>query len=221
MRLETMSSETKYITTISRKQEYSKIAGALLLIGGVQWFLAIILAEELHPGYNSAVHYVSSLGVGATSLFYNASLLALGASILAGAYLIQRSLESRAFIILLTITGLATLGVGLFPENIRPWHGIFTPIALLFGGVSAIASYRLQKPPLSYVSVLLGALSLATGILFNPYLGLPRESTTTYLGLGKGTMERIVIYPILLWMIGFGGQLAGSIDKIERDICRL
>ena len=189
------------------------MAGALLLIGGVQWFLAITLAEGLHPGYNSGVHYVSSLGVGATSLFYNASLLALGASILAGAYLIQRSLGSRAFIILLTITGLATLGVGLFPENVRPWHGIVTPVALLFGGFSAIASYRLQKPPLSYVYALLGALSLAVGILFNPYLGLPRESTITYLGLGKGTMERMVIYPILLWMIGFGGQLAGSIDK--------
>jgi len=208
-----MSLDADQIKTTSIKDKHSKMAGALLLIGGVQWFLAITLAEGLHPGYNSGVHYVSSLGVGATSLFYNASLLALGVSILAGAYLLQGSLGSRAFIILLTITGLATLGVGLFPENVRPWHGIVTPVALLFGGFSAIASYRLQKPPLSYVYALLGALSLAVGILFNPYLGLPRESTATYLGLGKGTMERMVIYPILLWMIGFGGQLAGSIDK--------
>jgi len=45
------------------------------------------------------------------------------------------------------------------------------PIALLFEGLSAIASYKLQKPPLSYVSVLLAALSLLASVLFFPYLG--------------------------------------------------
>lgn len=208
-----MLSEKHDIKDISNEYGYGKMAGALFFIGGVQWFLAIILTEGWHPGYNSAVHYVSSLGVGVTALPYNASLMLLGAAVVAGAFLIQRALDSRALFVLLTITGLATLGVGLFPENVRPWHGIVTPIALLFGGISAIASYRLQKPPLSYVSVLLGALSLAAGILFNPYLGLSRESTITYMGLGKGTMERMVIYPILLWIIGFGSQLSGSLKR--------
>lgn len=193
--------------------DYRKVAGTLLFVGGVQWFLVILIAEGLHPGYNSGVHYVSSLGVGTTSLIYNSSLFLLGATIVAGAYLIQRAFGSRFFFVLFTVTGLATMGVGLFPENVRPMHGIVTPIALLFGGLSAIASYKLQKPPMSYASVVLGALSLVASILFNPYLGLPRESLTTYLGLGKGTMERIVIYPILLWIIGFGSHLVGSIDR--------
>lgn len=187
-----------------------KVAGTLLFAGGVQWLLTIILAEGLHPDYNSGVHYVSSLGVGATSLFYNTSLFLLGTTVVAGAFVIQRAFGSRYFFVLLTITGLATVGVGLFPEDVRPMHGIVTPIALLFGGLSAIASYRLQKPPFSYISVLLGALSLMLSVLFFPYLGLPRESLTTYLGLGKGTMERLVIYPILLWIIGFGSHLIGS-----------
>lgn len=187
-----------------------KLAGTLLFVGSVQWFLVIVIAEGLHPGYNSGVHYVSSLGVGVTALFYNLSLVLLGVTIVAGAYIIQRAFGSRLFFVLFTITGLATIGVGLFPENVRPMHGIVTPIALLFGGLSAIASYKLQKPPLSYASVVLGALSLVASILFYPYLGLPRESVTTYLGLGKGTMERIVIYPILLWTIGFGSHLISS-----------
>lgn len=187
-----------------------KLAGTLLFVGSVQWFLVIIIAEGLHPGYNSGVHYVSSLGVGVTALFYNLSLVLLGVTIVAGAYLIQRAFGSRLVFVLFTVTGLATMGVGLFPENVRPMHGIVTPIALLFGGLSAIASYKLQKPPLSYASVVLGALSLVASVLFNPYLGLPRESVTTYLGLGKGTMERIVIYPILLWIIGFGSHLISS-----------
>ena len=195
------------------KYDNGKAAGALLFVGGVQWFLVIVIAEGLHPGYNSGMHYVSSLGVGATSLIYNPSVFLLGVTVVAGAYLIRRAFGSRLFFVLLTITGLATMGVGLFPENVRPMHGIVTPIALLFGGFSAIASYKLQKPPLSYVSVLLGALSLVAGVLFNPYMGLPRESSATYLGLGKGTMERIVIYPILLWIIGLGSHLTGSMDR--------
>lgn len=194
------------------KYHNGKAAGTLLFIGGVQWFLVIVIAEGLHPGYESGMHYVSSLGVGATSLIYNPSVFLLGATTVVGAYLIRRAFGSRLFFVLLTITGLATMGVGLFPENVRPMHGIVTPIALLFGGFSAIASYKLQKPPLSYVSVLLGALSLVAGVLFNPYMGLPRESSATYLGLGKGTMERIVIYPILLWIIGLGSHLIGSMD---------
>jgi hypothetical protein len=28
-----------------------------------------------------------------------------------------------------------------------------------------------------------------------------------YLGLGAGGMERMVVYPVLLWSIGFGGYL--------------
>jgi len=191
------------------------LAGTLLFVGGVQWFLVIVIAEGLHPGYNSGVHYVSSLGVGTTSLIYNSSLFLLGLMGVVASYLLQRAFGSKLFFILFIITGLATMGVGLFPENMRPMHGIVTPIALLFGGFSAIASYKLQKPPLSYASVVLGALSLMASILFNPYLGLPRESITTYLGLGKGTMERIVIYPILLWIIGFGSHLISSDSRAK------
>ena len=62
-----------------------------------------------------------------------------------------------------------------------------------------------------FIPVVVIVLGGAAGVFFNPYLGLPRESAMTYLGLGKGTMERLVIYPILLWIIGFGSQLAGSV----------
>lgn len=195
-----------------------KLGGTLLFVGSIQWLLVIMVSEGLHPGYNSSVHYVSSLGVGSTALMYNTSLVLLGLAVSAGAYLTYRASRSRLFFILLAITGLATIGVGLFPENVQPIHGIVTPIALLFGAVSAILSYRLQEPPLSHISIILGALSLGAGILFNPYLGLPRESLTTYLGLGKGTMERMIIHPILLWTLGFGSGMASSDSRAVEKI---
>jgi hypothetical protein len=37
--------------------------------------------------------------------------------------------------------------------------------------------------------------------LFFNYVGLPAESTITFLGLAKGTIERIIIYPLTFWLI--------------------
>jgi len=66
-------------------------------------------------------------------------------------------------------------------------------MAFLFGALSAIASYKFQKPPLSYFAVILGLISLAALILF----GLKID-----LSLGIGGIERMITYPILLWAIG-------------------
>ncbi len=189
-----------------------QVAGTLLFVGGIQWFLVILIAESIHPGYNGAFYYVSSLGVGVTALLYNLSMLLLGVATAVGSYLIYRVIGSKLFLVVFTITGLATMGVALFPEG-QSIHGIVTPIALLFGAFSAIVSFKLQKSPLSYAFVVLGVLSLGFGIIFNPYLGLPRESFITYLGLGKGTMERLIIYPLLLWTIAFGSHLVGSTNR--------
>jgi hypothetical membrane protein len=92
------------------------------------------------------------------------------------------------------------MGVGLFPETTGIAHTISALTAFGFGGLSAIMSYKLQKPPLSYFSVLLGALSL---------VALALSGSGTYLGLGKGGMERMIVYPILLWVVGFSGHLIG------------
>jgi hypothetical protein len=34
-----------------------------------------------------------------------------------------------------------------------------------------------------------------------------------YVGLGVGGMERMIVYPILIWMIGFGGFLSAFSEK--------
>lgn len=185
-----------------------KLASVVLLFGIIQWMLVIILAEGIQPDYISSIHYVSTLGSGKTALFYNTSTVILGVSVLASSILIWSFNKSRVFFILFLITGLATIGVGIFPEGSRPMHGIVTPIALIFGAIAAMFSYKLHKPPASYFSVILGAFSLVSGLTFIPYLGLSVESREMYLGLYKGTLERIVIYTNLLWVLILGSQLS-------------
>ena len=182
------------------KYDDRKVAGALLFVSGVQCLLAMVIAEALYPGYSVSENYISDLGVGTTAPIFNSSVFLLGLVAVAGVYFIQRAFSSRLFSVLLTLTGVGAMGVGLFPENFEIIHGIASLITFLFGGLSAIMSYKLQKPPLSYLSVLLGALSLVALALF---------ISGTYLGLGKGGMERMIAHPTLIWAVGFGGHLIG------------
>jgi len=182
------------------KYDDRKVAGALLFVSGVQCLLAMVIAEALYPGYSVSENYISDLGVGTTAPIFNSSVFLLGLVAVAGVYFIQRAFSSRLFSVLLTLTGVGAMGVGLFPENFEIIHGIASLITFLFGGLSAIMSYKLQKPPLSYFSVLLGVLSLVALALF---------ISGTYLGLGKGGMERMIAHPTLIWAVGFGGHLIG------------
>ena len=187
------------------KYENREIAGLLLFIGGVQCVLGIIIAEALYPGYSTSENYISDLGVGPSSLIFNSSVFLLGVLAVGGAYFIQRAFNYKLFSVLAAITGIGAIGVGLFPEDAGVAHVVFSLITFLFAGLSAILSYKLQKPPLSYFSVVLGAVSLLALVLFGSGI---------HLGLGKGGMERIIAYPALLWAIGFGGHVI-SYSKSE------
>jgi hypothetical protein len=51
---------------------------------------------------------------------------------------------------------------------------------------------------MSYFSLGAGVMTLVATVLY---------VNGIYLGLGPGGMERMVVYPVLLWSIGFGGYL--------------
>lgn len=178
-------------------------AGIVLFVGSIQWLMMMIILESFQPGYNSALHYVSSLGVGTTSIIYNISIILFGTSMIFTSIILYKSIRFRLFNIILLITGLFIIGVGFFPENIRPIHGYVTAFAFIFAVISALTSYKMLEAPFSYMSIIFGVISLVTLTLFFPYLGLPAESSLLFLGLAKGTMERIVIYVLLFWILSF------------------
>jgi hypothetical membrane protein len=196
--------------------EYNKttLGGTFLIIGGIQWFLiGLLLAESWYPGYSSRIDYVSDLGIGPTALIYNASIFLLGMFVLIGAYFVNQELKFKPFFVVLALTGIGAIGVGVFPANMQPMHSLFTLIAILFASFSALVSYKFMKPPLNYISVILGTISLISAIIFFPYLGLPTGDTTTYLGMAKGSMERWAINPVLAWILVFGGYAVNMENK--------
>jgi hypothetical membrane protein len=189
------------------------LSGTLFLIGGLQWLIGLLAAESWYDGYSSRIDYVSDLGTGPTSIIYNSSVFIMGLLIVIGSFFLHQAQEKKLLPALLTVSGIGAMGVGVFPGNLQPMHSIFTLLAILFGAFATIASYSHQKKPLSYISIILGMMSLVLSFVFFPYLGLPVGSTETFLGIAKGSMERWAIYPILAWIIAFGSYLIGTSDR--------
>lgn len=189
----------------------AKVAGTFLFIGGTQFVIFLIIAEAVYPGYSISANYISDLGVwdAPSALIFNASIMIFGLFVIASSYFIGKQFNSRGIAILYAIAGAGSLGVGIFPENIfvvngiPVLHSLAALLAFVVGGISAIVTYRVTKPPFRYLSVIMGTAALVAFVLFlatNDMGGL---------GIGAGGMERMIAYPSLLAIIGFGGYLLG------------
>ncbi len=178
-----------------------KIAGLLSFVGASQFLIFMLICEARYPGYSISENMISDLGVGSTAALFNSSIIVLGLLIVFSAIAFHSFHKNYYFTIFLSLTGMGAMGVGLFPENISPYHEIFAGITFVFGGLSEILSFALIRFPMSIAVIFLGGLTLLSMLLF---------VLEIYLGLGPGGMERMIVYPVILWEAGFGGYLMAS-----------
>jgi hypothetical membrane protein len=189
-----------------------KIAGLLLFSGLVQFILTQIVCETIYPDYLVGQQAISDLGnwglAGNFAAVFAASSILLGVFIIAGAYFNMQGSNNRGFTALLAIAGVGNVVVGVVAENVIPSvHSLFALIMFVSWAVAALLSYKLVKSPFSYVSVTLGSVSLL--MLFLSLLA-QRVSPSFALSLGMGGLERLIVYPLWLWTLGFGTYLMGE-----------
>ena len=192
-----------------------RVVGLLLVVAVVQYVLAVVISEAVYSGYSVGQQMLSELGdwslAGNNAAIFNGSALLWGILLVAGAYFIHQVFKNRLFSSLLTISGVGAVVSAVVSMNISfEVHGMFGMVAFVFGAAAAIMSYRFLKSPLCLVSIILGAVTLLATVLFM----LGQGDSAFYLGLGVGGVERFVVLPLLLWMLGFGAYLIGdSSDK--------
>ena len=197
-----------------------KIAGVLFFVAATQFVLCFIVAEALYPGYSVSDNYISDLGVGPSSLIFNSSIFLLGLLSIIGAYFLPRTIDFRALTILLVLMAIGAMGAGVFTKDFTTIHGAVSSMAFAFGGLSAIASFKVLKKPLSVISLMLGLVTLGALALFagglltsGAYTSIEAPSSDLFLGIGPGGMERMIVYPALIWLIGFSGYLIAMSEK--------
>jgi hypothetical membrane protein len=191
-----------------------KVAGMLFFIAATQFVLGFTIAEALYPGYSVSDNYISDLGIGSSSIIFNSSVILLGLLLLIGTYFLRHISDFKTVNMLLLLMAIGAMGVGVFTKDFTTVHGAVSSIAFLFAGLSAIASSKVLKKPLSLISIILGAMTLGALVLFSSGLITSGSLTSSiaynsnfYLGLGPGGMERMIVYPALMWLAGFGGHL--------------
>jgi hypothetical protein len=109
---------------------------------------------------------------------------------------------------------IGAMATGFFTKNFPLIHGAVSSMAFGFAGLSAVVSFKVLRMPFSAMSVGLGLMSLgalalfACGLLANGiFASVEAQDSVFFLGLGPGGMERMIVYPVLVWLIGFSGYL--------------
>jgi peptidoglycan/LPS O-acetylase OafA/YrhL len=122
----------------------------------------------------------------------------------ASAFLIHRTLGGKLAPGLLFVVGLGAMGAAIFPGYADIAHGIFAMVTFFSGGAAAVAFYRiLQSGVMKYLSLASGTLVL--GVLISLVVVAGSDPFTTTLGVGG--VERLVVYPVVLWIIALCGHL--------------
>ncbi len=192
------------------EKEYYKFAGILLVVACVQYLLAVNVAESLYPGYSIAVNSLSDLGgslplVEPAAIIFNVSNIILGILILITVYLILKSGGCRLFSSCLAVFGFCIVALGIFPEYAGGIHVTFALLAFISGILALFFSYRLGiNIPMIIISIVLGLIALITVI--SPFIyGIGSANPLNVLGMGGA--ERLIVYPIILYLTALGGYL--------------
>ena len=191
----------------------SKRAGIFLFPGIAQFAFFLVLAEIFYPGYDVSTNAISDLGatckngacifVQPSSEIFNSSISLMGLLLICGSYYLWKGYGSKSLTFFVALSGVATIGVGVFNESFGVVHSLFSLLTFVSIGVQGILVFRVVKPPMSYFSAAAGVATLVALVLF---------VSGTFLGLGLGGMERMIVYPVLLGGIGFGGYLLSASD---------
>ncbi len=194
-----------------------KVAGLLLLLAGAFILLGIVTAEMTYPEhlhYSTANNEVSDLGATRppnsvrthpSSELFNLTMGVTGLMILSAAGLLRREFSRRSLPYVMAAFGVSVFLVAIFPGNNAVTHPIVAMGAFVFGGLTCIASGRIATGPLRHISRALGVTTLSV-LLFASRL-VPT--------LGDGGTERWIVYPVVIWLVAFGGYVLGDVSSLR------
>lgn len=194
-----------------------KRAGTFLFLGAGQFAFFVTLAEIYYPGYDVSAQAMSDLGatcndgvckfVQPSSNIFDVTTVLLGLALVFASYYLWKGSGSKSLPLFQLLTGAGALGIGVFNESYGVVHVFFSAFAFFSAGIQALLVYKVAKAPYSYFSVITGIVTLVAIVLYG---------THVYLGLGQGGTERMIVYPVLIGGLAFGGYLMGLGDAYLR-----
>jgi hypothetical membrane protein len=189
--------------------------GAIFWVLTAEFFLAQFIAQAAWPEYSMAMHDISVLGLvscppagpmtcSPLNLLFNGGIILNGVLIVLGIWFTRTlwpagALTTATLWLLVIGGGDSSMLVGLFPLDVSlPMHMIGATLALFVAcfGIMLMGAihWRTHRGFAAY-SLATGAICLAAFVIYVMEI---------YLGLGRGTMERIAAWPHTVWYIVTG-----------------
>ena len=189
-----------------------RVAGLLLLLLAAGFLTVITLGGSIAPGYDYAGGAISDLGViPETAVLFNATLLAVGLLNIAGGYLFYRWHGRSWILVTFVVAGIGAIGAGLFPLSTGNFHGLSALAGFVFFNLEALAAATVLPRPMNVISAGAGLI----GLVFVVLMAIGDAGYSAAFGaIGHGGTERMIVYPVMLWLLVLGGYLiaVGSHD---------
>jgi hypothetical membrane protein len=187
-----------------------QLAGLALLAMAAGFMTVIMLAASIAPGYDFAGGAISDLGViPETALLFNASLAAVGILNLFAGWLLFRSRRSVAVLAVFLLAGIGAVGAALFPLDRGGLHTIFALLAFVTFNLEPLVIGLASRGWLRLVSLLVTIIGLAfVGVMMVGDGGNP----AAFGPINHGGAERMIVYPVMLWLLAYGGFLTARHD---------
>jgi hypothetical membrane protein len=191
-----------------------RLAGTFFLVLSAQFMTAIMLAAAMVPDYDFGAGAISDLGVfPETALLFNGSLVLVGVLNILGGVYFYRAHGKQWLLSLFVLAGVGAVGTGLVPLDVSDAHGLFALVAFLFFNLQAIGAATWLDGPMRALSILAGAI----GLVFLVLMAVGDAGTTAAFGpIGHGGTERMIVYPVMIWLVAFGGYLLGTDESVAR-----
>jgi len=185
----------------------ARLPGTLMFVQAAQFMTVIMLAASIAPGYDFGGGAISDLGViRETATLFNVSLVLTGLLNLAIGSLLHAERPNRWLLAVYVAAGVGAIGAGLVPLDSGDAHSLFALAAFLFFNVQALVASRLVTGPMAAISIVAGVVGLIfAGIMVVGDWGNP----SVFGPIGHGGVERMIVYPVMLWLLAFGGYLLG------------
>lgn len=124
-------------------------------------FVFIFISIIYSPWFSFWNNWLSDLGVGEAGIIFNTGL------VIAGFFCILFSFSFKKYLkCFLLLTSAFLIGVGAFPENIKPFHFYFSVLFFAFSILSMIVAGMLYRERMKYFFFLLAIISICAWIPF-------------------------------------------------------
>jgi hypothetical membrane protein len=192
----------------------ARIPGLLLFILAAQFMTVLMLAAGMAPAYDVRGGAISDLGaIAETATLFNVSLAVVGVLNLVAGYALFRAVGGATLLATFALAAVGAIGAAANPLGHSDLHGLFALVAFIAFNAEAIAASRIAHGPMRLVSIAAGVIGLAFVVVM--VVG-DAGDPAVFGPIGHGGAERMIVYPVMLWLMAFGGYLMAERDLAHR-----